>query len=61
MKYLCHTHKTELLGKSAAVQTKVDMVDNFMYDCLYSGLATVAYQYTVSKCALTILIINLKV
>lgn len=48
MKHLCRTRKPELLGKSVDVQAKIDMVDNFIYDCLYSGLAIVAYHYTVT-------------
>jgi len=46
LKYLCRTRKPELLGKTVEVQTRIDMVDNFIYDLLYTGLIPVLYQYT---------------
>lgn len=48
MKYLSRTRKPELLGKTPEVQTKIDMVDNFMYDVCYTGLIPVLYEYTVT-------------
>jgi len=46
MKHLCRTRKPELLGKTAEIQTKIDMVDNFIYDLLYTGFIPVVYRYT---------------
>jgi len=46
MKHLCRTRKPELLGKSPEIQTRIDMVDNFMYDLVYTGLIPVIYRYT---------------
>lgn len=47
IKYLCRTRKPELLGKTLEVQTKIDMLDYFIYDLLEIGLVPAAYYYTV--------------
>lgn len=47
MKHLCRTRKPELLGKTPEVQTRIDMLDYYMYDIIELGLGPVAYQYTV--------------
>ncbi|CAL8136797.1 unnamed protein product [Orchesella dallaii] len=46
LKYLSRTRKPELLGKAAEIATKIDMVDNFLYDLYYIEFAGAVYGYT---------------
>ncbi|CAL8149212.1 unnamed protein product [Orchesella dallaii] len=46
LKHLCRTRKPELLGKTIEAQTKIDMVDNFVYDLWYIEFSEMLYGYT---------------
>jgi len=46
LKHLCRTRKPELLGTTPEIQARIDMVDNFIYDVLYTMFIPLVYHYT---------------
>lgn len=50
MRYLARTYAPAMAGKDALTQTKVDMLENYLYDFWYIEFASgVVYQNTVSS------------
>ncbi|ODM95748.1 Glutathione S-transferase Mu 2 [Orchesella cincta] len=49
LKYLCRTRKPELLGKGVEMQTRLDTVDDFMYDLWVLEFIGLIYGYTEER------------